>query len=528
MRVACRYEQVSTEESRARGERMVRWLRDYGARRINSRLIDERRTIPPYVALDFGNEGLLGMQVEEKYGGSALRSLDLSRVLEQAAALDLSVGTWILVCLFPGVRPLATFAPPALKNELLPKLAAGRVLAGYAQTEPNAGTHFAAMSSVATPRDGGGWSLRGDKVWIGNSSWAGVLTAVAQEVGPDGRRRGLNAFAVRVDQPGVVLGRELLSMGMRGMVQGEVSFRDVAVPDSHLLGERDGGLEVGVDSMCWSRFAIASTCIGAMKRAAQVMARFAARRSIATGRLADHPVARAAIGRTVVETLLAESLLHRVADVLDRGQGVSVELFSVCKVVASELLWASADRLVQVLGSRGYDEANLAPQLLRDARVTRIFEGTTEALVAYVGSQALVPTSEVHAFLRDELGAGARADALDAATKALRARSGPTRPWQCALAGQAAIWSLLAAAAERDLEREPSLERERAAAWADSQAAEACREAAHGASVERILPSAAEAEAAIARFAETIGDVDQALPGGREEYDALLRRDEPA
>jgi alkylation response protein AidB-like acyl-CoA dehydrogenase len=525
MRVACRYEAVGDDESRARGDRLIAWLRSYGERRLNSRLMDERRTIPPYVALDFGNQGILGMQVEEKYGGLALRSREIFRVLEQSAALDLALGTWVLVCLFPGVRPLASFGSSALRNEWLPKLADGRVLAGFAQTEPGAGTNFAAISSRALAHPGGGWRLSGDKVWIGNASWAGVLTAMAQEFGPDGRRRGLCALAVPVDQTGVRLGRELLSMGMRGVVQGEVGFRDVDVPPEHLLGESGQGIEVSVDSMCWSRFAIASTCVGAMKRSVQLMHRFATRRSIATGRLVDHPVARVSLGQSVVETVLAEEILRCTAEVLDAGRGVSVEILSICKIVGSELLWNVADRLVQVLGSRGYDEANLAPQLLRDARVTRIFEGTTEALVAYVGSQSFVATSEVHTFLREELGAGAIADALDEAVVAMRARSGLSRPWQCALAGWAAIWAVLAATADAALARHSTIDRERTALFAHARFRAACRDAAGGAEAEKIIPTPSEVEDSVAAFSSAIGDVDQHLPGGREEIDPLLLRE---
>jgi hypothetical protein len=312
-------------------------------------------------------------------------------------------------------------------------------------------------------------------------------------------------------------------MGMRGVVQGEVAFRGVAVPPDHLLGEREQGMEVAVDSMCWSRFAIASTCIGAMKRSAQLLLRFASRRSIATGRLLDHPVARASLGRTAVEATLAEALLLRAAATLDAGSGVSVELFSVCKVVASEFLWGAADRLVQGLGSRGYDEANYAPQLLRDARVTRIFEGTTEALVAYVGSQALAARSEIHDFLRTELGAEKVADELDSAVRALRARK-TSRPWECAVAGWAAIWAMLAATAERDLAGSGGVVAERAVAWAQARLRESCAQASAGSAIETILPTSAEAEAAVADFAGRIGDVDPQLPGGREEYDPLLRR----
>jgi alkylation response protein AidB-like acyl-CoA dehydrogenase len=500
-------------------------------------LIDERRSIPPHVGLDLGRRGIFGMQVEEKWGGLGLRSREVARVLEQAAAIDLGLGTWMLTSLFPGVRPIATFAGDALRNEVLPLLASGRMLAGYAQTEPGAGTHFSAMAARAVAQPGGGWSLSGDKVWIGNAQWAGVLTVMAHEVTPEGRRRGLTALAVDVDASGVELGGELLSLGMRGMVQGEISFRDVAVPPQHLLGEREKGLEVGVDSMCWSRFAIAATCIGAIKRAGQQMLRFAGRRQIATGRLLDHPVLRASFGETAAQACVMDALLGRVARILDEGRGVPVDLFAVCKIAGSEFAWQAADRLVQVLGSRGYDEANGAAQLLRDARVTRIFEGTSEALLAYVGQQALVAGSDVYSFLRGELGADAVADRLLATVRGIPGRHGawgaadpkPPRTWVVALAGDAAVWALLAAAAEAELTRAPERPAAtRAAEWAQLRFAEACARASAGSSGERVIVDPAEAEAIAASWSEAIGDVEQCLPGERRGLDPLLRRTLPS
>lgn len=535
MQVGCRYEAVSEPESRARGDRLIAWLRDWAERRVDSRLIDERRSIPPHIGMDLGRQGVFGMQVETRWGGLALRSREVARVLEQAAAIDLGLGTWMLTSLFPGVRPIATFGSEALKQEVLPLLAAGRMLAGYAQTEPGAGTHFPAMSAQAVARPEGGWSVTGDKVWIGNAQWASVLSVMAHEVSADGRRRGLTALAVDADAPGVVLGGEMQSIGMRGMVQGEVSFRSVVVPPERLLGEREKGLEVGVDSMCWSRFAIAATCVGAMKRAGQLMLRFAGRRQIATGRLLDHPVLRSTLGETAARAWAAEALLERVAAILDEGRGVSVDLFAACKVAASEFAWQAADELVQVLGGRGYDEANGAGQLLRDARVTRIFEGTSEALLAYLGQQALVARSEIYTFLCSELDAEGIADRLAEAVRALRGRLGvagaaegaePPRTWVVARAGQAAVAALIAAAAAAEHRRVP--ERPggaRAAEWAWLRFEASCTRAAGGGPEERAIIDAAEAEAIVASWADRIGDVEQRLPGERRGLDPLLRRD---
>lgn len=532
MDVSARYTPIADESSRELGDERIAWLRDYAERRLNSRLMDERRCIPPHVVLDLGNRGFLGVQVDEKYGGLALRSREVARILEQAAAIDLAFGTWLLVCLFPGVRPLAAFGSPVLKDELLPDLAAGRVLAGYAQTEYGAGTHFPAMAARATATGDSTWSLSGDKVWIGNASWAGVLTVMAHDVDDSGRRRGLTAFAVRSHRPGVLPGAELLSMGMRAVVQNEVAFRDVALGIDDVVGAPRRGMEVGVDSMSWSRFAIAATCIGASKQCLRLALRFAARRSIATGRLSDHPVIRSYLAEGAARTAAAESLLYRVASDVDAGCAVAPELFAACKLTASEFLCETADSAVQVLGSRGYDEANGVPQILRDARVTRIFEGASEALAGYLGAQVLNPRSELIDYLRERLGASSTAERLEIAAQRLRERASgadaATRAAQCALAGWAAAWALVEACLAADPQRAPGPLGGRAHAWAGLRFEAAVERAASGGEPGRLDLDAAALEEVVGAYADAIGDVEQSLPGERLGLDPLLRREPPS
>jgi hypothetical protein len=311
------------------------------------------------------------------------------------------------------------------------------------------------------------------------------------------------------------------------MVQGEIAFHDVAVGPDDVVGELERGLEVGVDSMSWSRFAIAATCVGAMKRCAQLLQRFASRRQIATGRLLDHPVALAALSDITAGAAAAEALLLFVADRLDAGEGVPAELFAACKSAGSELLWSAADRLVQMLGSRGYDEANPAAQLLRDARVTRIFEGATEPLRAFLGAEALSQTSGLATVLSDQLGASATAELLAAAIRQIRDREVPpalgasrsnARAWQAGLAGEVAEWALLAAASARSAHAH-------AADWARAGLRAAIGRAAGRPDESGLLLSAHDAQKATDAYTAEIGDVEQQLPGERTERDALLARD---
>ncbi|MGH0037949.1 MAG: acyl-CoA dehydrogenase family protein [Myxococcota bacterium] len=539
MEVRSRYQAIDDEASRAEADALCTWMRDYFERRVDSRLIDERRSVPPHVVLDFGERGLFGIQVETAFGGLGLRNRDVARVMQQAAALDMSVGTFALVCLFPGVRPIAAFSGPALRAEVLPALASGRMLAGYAQTEPGAGTHFQAMEARAVRGDGG-WRVRGDKTWIGNSTWAGLLTTMARDVDAEGRGQRLTAFAIRTDLPGVVQGAELQSLGMRSVVQGELSFRDVAVGPDDVLGEPGRGLEVANDSMSFSRFAIAATCIGGMQRCAQLMQRFASRRGIATGPLDEHPVVRISIAEALAGAAATEELVQTVASALDADEPVPAELLAVCKVVGSEFLWASADRLVQTLGSRGYDEENLAPQLLRDARVTRIFEGTTEALLAYLGAAALSPRSGFPAMLRDRFGAPECAERLESGVQAIRTRGwpppgvgepggadGPPRTWQTDRAGRIAIRAFVAAALAARSRRTDDALAGQAAAWARLHLEDECRAAETSDARDQLLVEPASLRKAVDSLADAIGDIDPRLAGERRGVDPLIRRDEP-
>ncbi len=531
MEIARRYQAIDERPSREQADALCAWLRDYAGRRINSRLIDERRCIPPHVTLDFGNQRLFGMHVEESYGGRALQCRDIARVLQQTAALDLGLGTWLLTSMFPGVRPIAAFANDHLKLALLPDLASGRMLAGYGQTEPSAGTHFPAMEARAVATGHGTWRVSGDKVWIGNATWAGVLTVMAHEFEGD-RRHGLNAYLIPMDAAGVHFGRELLSLGMRGMVQSEISFRDVEVGEEAVLGGRGAGLDVAVDSMSFSRFAIAATCVGAMKRCASEMARFAARRQIATGRLIEHPVFRSEFGAVVARTAAGDALLDACGGLLDREGSAPIEIFAVAKVATSEFLWASADRLVQTLGGRGYDESNGAAQMLRDARVTRIFEGTSEALIAYLGQQALSPKSALQPLLRDLFECPDVADSLAECAAALKSRVGSAsgsesgkesslpRAWQLSSLGWTAMWAVIVACLRARDGEDP-----RVLSWAGLEYAQARAAAMHGSPGESVMFASHEVEESARRYRSEIGDVLQTLPGAKEELDPLLRPD---
>ena len=297
----------TAEASRRKSGELIGWLREYAAERINSRLMDERRCIPPYIVLDFGNRGIMGLQVPQTHAGLGLRLVDSLRVLEQVAAIDVNLAAVVFLHNTNGIRPIQYHARPSLRDELLPILASGRELASFALSEPIAGSNLAGIASVALPQAGGGWRLRGLKRWNA-SSWAGVVSVFARLVGANGKPGGLTGFAVRQGTPGMRIGPEALTMGLRGSMQNSLFLNDVPVSPEHLLGEPGKGMAVVEDALSVGRVCTAAVCLGVMKRCAQLMVRYAGRRTIATGRLLENPITLAKLS-----TLTAHHYFQRNA-----------------------------------------------------------------------------------------------------------------------------------------------------------------------------------------------------------------------
>jgi alkylation response protein AidB-like acyl-CoA dehydrogenase len=495
------------------GETLAAWLRDYAATRINSQTIDQRRTIPPSIALDFGNRGLLGMRAGRDYGGLALSHTGCAAVIEQLGAIDLTLSLFVGLNNYLGIAPIARHGGPQMRARLLPPLAAGRELAAFALTEPGAGSNPRALVTAAEPDGPGCWRLYGVKVWSGAAQWAGVIIVFARHAPADPVCPGaISAFVVKQGAAGLRQGPEALTMGMRGLIQNSVYLDGVRVTEADLLGVAGDGMAVAHDAMMEARFAIAAACTGAMKRAIQIGHRFASRRAIASGRLLDHPVTRERLGDAVSATAALSALVSRVGAALDAGIPVPADVLAACKCLAPEMLWVVADHLMQLLGGRGYIETNVAPQLMRDARVLRVFEGPTETLHAFLGARAQVSPGALADTLRAMFAAPHAADAYAGAVADVL-NGAHTEPLLLhARLGRVAAAAILLAATEGSAQE----------GWARARFVAARREAA----VPSAPPDAGALSAGVQQLTATIGGSDQRLPGEDRERDALLRDDE--
>ncbi|MEM9923111.1 MAG: AMP-binding protein [Cyanobacteria bacterium P01_D01_bin.50] len=529
----------SSQTTAAKTDELIGWLRNYANERVNSQLLDERRCIPPYIVLDIGNRGLLGMQVPPEQGGLGLNNSDSMRIMEQLGAIDLNIALVVFNHNILGLRPILKYGAQPMRDEMVPILATGRELAAFAVSEPGAGSNPRGISTKAIPEGDGVWRLEGTKYWSGMAAWAGVINVFAQTLNHKGEPQGISGFAVRQGTPGLRQGPEALTLGMRGMIQNTIYLEGARVSHEQLLGSQANGMEAAQDAMMYGRLVIGAFSLGGMKRCAQLMLRYATRRSISTGRLLDNPVTLARLGELNAEITGLEVLISGMTKLLDQGWSIPVEPYIVCKVAGAEFFWKATDRLIQMLGGRGYVEPNIAPQLLRDARVCRIFEGPTETLNMFLGSRVINKSEELHKFLCEALKAPAISQSLRTAAEQIQERClGNQSPfqdraasvrWASALAGEVATYAIFWAILQQANEYSGSERLRRAIEWAQLNFEQTRAKALAGVPSEAILSNADVTTALISDYSQAIGDIEQTLAGEDRELDAFLRleRDKP-
>ncbi len=508
------------------------WLRHYARTRIDSRTIDERRTIPPHIVLDFGNQGLLGMPIDRSHGGLGLTHRDQLRVISQLAAIDSTLAFFVGLNNTLGILPIMQHAQAPLRDELLPSLASGRMLAAFAMSEPAAGSHPRAITSRAQRIDGGDWLVSGNKSWSGSSAWAGIINVFARQA--DGS--GMIGLAVRPGTPGVRIGAEELTMGVRGMIQNSLHLDRARISDAYRLGDIGQGMSVAQQAMNTARLAIAAVCLGGMKRCAQLMHRYGTRRQIGTGLLLDNPLSRLRLGELRHRIDGLDALVEHLAAELDLGVALPEDCLLISKILGSELLSQSADEMMQFLGGRGYIETNLAPQIFRDARLTRIFEGPTETLLVHLGSRLLNGSDDLLRHLDSALGAGVLArelrqlgeqlsqDGLANASKLDGAAHAAV--WVNYWLGTVAQWGLLLAVIERAAAQQRI--DDGALRWAQSQYERAIETAQRQVGLRAALSTSAELNDWAARTGIEIGAIEQTIPGASQLVDPLLDADADA
>ncbi|MFI7492333.1 acyl-CoA dehydrogenase family protein [Micromonospora echinaurantiaca] len=342
---------------------------------------DRRESVAPEIVGQLGQLGFLGLTIPEADGGSGGDHLAYCLVLEELGRGDSAVRGIVSVSLGLVAKSIAAHGTPAQRAQWLPRLCAGTALGCFALTEPDSGSDAAALAARAV-RDGGDWLLTGTKTFITNGTTADVALVFARTGGPG--HRGITAFLVPTDAPGLTRREIHGKLGLRGQATGELRFDGVRVPDSARLGEEGGGFRLALATLAKGRMSVAAGCVGIAQGCLDAAVGYAGQRTQFGKPIAGHQLVQQLLAAIAVDTNAARLLVWQVADLIDRGQPFATEA-SMAKLFASEAAVRAANNAVQVFGGYGYIDEYPVGKYLRDARVATLYEGTSQIQQLLIG-----------------------------------------------------------------------------------------------------------------------------------------------
>jgi alkylation response protein AidB-like acyl-CoA dehydrogenase len=362
-----------TEEQRL----VQQTARDFATREILpiAAALDEEHRFPAEIVHRLGELGMMGMIVPEAYGGAGMDSVSYVIALEEIAracagtAVVMSVNN-SLVC-----APILRNGTESQKQRYLPPLASGREVGCYCLTEAAAGSDAASLRATARA-DGDAWVLNGTKIFVTNGVEASVCIVYARSDPGEGAR-GISAFIVEKDRPGVRVGKVERKLGINASSTCEILFEDCRIPNDNLLGERGQGFKVALATLDGGRIGIAAQAIGIARATLEESVAYAKERKQFGRPIADFQAIQWKIADMATRIDAARLLMYRAAWLRDQGRRHTQEA-SMAKLLASETaMWATTQG-IQILGGYGYIKDYPAERHFRDAKITEIYEGTSE------------------------------------------------------------------------------------------------------------------------------------------------------
>ncbi len=348
---------------------------------------DEAEEFPMELVEKMYDLGLMGMMVPEEYGGGGTDTIGYCIAMEEINRADASLGTIMSVNNSLVCDPILRYGTEEQKRHYLPRLAQGKWLGAYALTEPWSGSDAGAMRSTAR-LEGDEWVLNGQKIFVTNAWHAQVIISYAKTDTKAPRSRGISAFIIPTDAPGLHKIRKEKKMGIRATDTTALAFEDCRIPKESLLGEVDDGFRVALSTLDGGRIGIASQALGIARGAFEASVRYAREREQFDQAIASFQAIQWKLADMATEIDAARLLIHRAAYLRDLGKRYTKEA-SMAKLFASDLAVRATREAVQVYGGYGYLRDYPVERLYRDAKITEIYEGTSEIQRMVIARQLL-------------------------------------------------------------------------------------------------------------------------------------------
>ncbi|MFJ7208613.1 acyl-CoA dehydrogenase family protein [Streptomyces sp. NPDC098789] len=363
-----------------------RLARDFADREIAPYAADWDRaeSVDRAIVKKLGAVGFLGLTVPEEYGGSGGDHLAYVLVTEELGRADSAVRGIVSVSLGLVAKTVAAWGNEEQKRAWLPRLCSGDALGCFGLTEPGTGSDAGNLTTRAAHDPATDtYTVNGAKTFITNGTWADVVLLFARTNDEPGHR-GVSAFLVPTDCPGLTRREIHGKLGLRGQATAELVFADVRVPGAAMLGPEGKGFSVAMSALAKGRMSVAAGCVGIAQAALDAALAYAAQREQFGKSIAGHQLVQELIADIGVDVDAARLLTWRVADLIDRGLPFATES-STAKLFASEAAVRAASNALQVHGGYGYIDEYPAGKLLRDARVMTLYEGTSQIQKLLIG-----------------------------------------------------------------------------------------------------------------------------------------------